>query len=82
LSSKLKRLSGPEVVNIMHTFGFEVHSQRGSHAKLRRINPKGEKQTMTIPLHNDLDVGTLRAILRQAVRYIPETELWTHFYAE
>jgi predicted RNA binding protein YcfA (HicA-like mRNA interferase family) len=37
LSPKLKRLSGAEVVAILRTFGFEVHSQRGSHVKLRRI---------------------------------------------
>jgi predicted RNA binding protein YcfA (HicA-like mRNA interferase family) len=66
----------------MHTFGFEIHSQRGSHVKLRRIGVKGERQTLTIPLHSELDVGTLRAIVRQAARYIPEAELRLHFYTD
>jgi predicted RNA binding protein YcfA (HicA-like mRNA interferase family) len=81
LSPKLKRLSGAQVVAIMDTFGFHVHSQRGSHAKLRRIGKRGEKQTLTIPLHAELDPGTVRAIMRQAARYIPETELQPHFYS-
>ena len=82
MSPKLKRLSGFEVVDIMRSFDFEVHSQRGSHIKLRRISTKGERQTLTIPLHAELDMGTLRAIVRQAIRYIPETELKPYFYTD
>jgi len=78
---KLRHLSGPEVIAIMRTFGFEVHSQRGSHVKLRRVSSHGERQTLTIPLHGDLDKGTLLAIIRQARRYIPEAELSPHFYS-
>jgi len=66
----------------MATFGFEVHSQRGSHVKLRRIAKGGEKQTLTIPTHPELDMGTLRAIIRQAARYIPESKLQPHFYSK
>jgi predicted RNA binding protein YcfA (HicA-like mRNA interferase family) len=66
----------------MATFGFHVHSQRGSHVKLRRTGESGEKQTLTIPLHAELDPGTIRAIMRQAARYIPEAELERHFYSE
>jgi len=50
-------------------FGFEVHSQRGSHAKLRRVS-------------DELDVGTLHAVFRQASRYIPADELRPYFFAE
>ena len=82
MSPKLKRLSGSEVVDILRTFGFERYSQQGSHIKLRRIGAIGEKQTLTIPLHAELDVGTLRAIIRQAARYIPETKLHSHFYSD
>jgi len=79
---KLRRLSGAEVVRILERFDFVVHSQRGSHMKLRRISPAGEKQTLTIPQHRELDTGTLRAIFRQASRYIPADELGPHFYAD
>jgi len=52
----------------------------GRHVKLRRILSDGTKQTLTIPLHEELDRGTLRAIYRQALRYIPEEKLKPHFY--
>jgi predicted RNA binding protein YcfA (HicA-like mRNA interferase family) len=79
---KLRRLSGTDVVNILGLFGFVIISQKGSHAKLRRIGPNGEKQTLVVPLHDELDRGTLRAIIRQASAYIPEHELEPHFYTE
>ena len=82
MGPKLKNLAGSEVVAILNVFGFQQYSQRGSHVKLRRISLEGEKQTLTIPLHHELDIGTLRAIIRQATRYIPETELKRYFYSE
>lgn len=60
MSPKLKRLSGSEVVAILRSFGFELHSQKGSHVKLRRIVSGGEKQALTIPLHSELDAGNNR----------------------
>jgi len=80
--SKLKRLSGEQVIAILGQFGFSVHSQRGSHVKLRRRGAGGEKQTLTVPAHKELDPGTLRAIFRQASRYIPEEQLRSHFYTD
>ena len=77
---KLRVLSGREVVKILSRFGFKVISRRGSHVKLRRILSDGTKQTLTIPLHEELDRGTLRAIYRQALRYLPEKDLKPHFY--
>ncbi len=79
---KLKSLTGDELIRILSQFGFEVVSQRGSHAKLRRILSDGTKQTLTIPRHEDLDKGTLRAVFRQALRYIPEEQLRPHFYSD
>ena len=78
---KLRTLNGGRVVRIFSRFGFEAISQRGSHVKLRRILPDGTKQTLTIPLHGELDKGTLRAIFRQALRYISEEELKPYFYS-
>ena len=69
---KLRVLSGKEVVKILSKFGFEVVSQR--------ILPDGTKQTLTVPLHDELDKGTLKAIIRRASRYIPEEELKPYFY--
>ncbi len=79
---RLRRLSGTEVIRIFEHFDFLVHAQRGSHVKLRRVGAAGEKQTLTIPRHRELDTGTLRAIFRQARQYIPESELRPCFYTE
>jgi predicted RNA binding protein YcfA (HicA-like mRNA interferase family) len=82
MSPKLKALSGREVIRILQEFGFQIERQRGSHVKLSRISPAGEKQILTVPLHKELDKGTLRAIFRQACRYIPEDQLASHFYTD
>jgi predicted RNA binding protein YcfA (HicA-like mRNA interferase family) len=77
---KLKTLSGKAVVKIFSEFGFEIVSRRGSHVKLGRVIPDGSRQTLTVPFHDELDKGTLRAIFRHALRYVPEEELRTYFY--
>ena len=79
---RLRRLSGEAVIAILGVFGFSMHSQKGSHVKLRRITAEGSVQTLTIPRHKELDTGTLRAILRQASRFIPEEQLHRHFYSD
>ena len=80
--SKIKRLSGHEVVSIYKVFGFAVIAQVGSHAKMRRITADGQKQTLVVPLHKELDTGTCRALLRQASRFMPIEELKPFFYSE
>ena len=69
-------------MDILGGFGFSVLSQRGSHVKLRRTSATGGSQTLTVPRHRDMDAGTLRAIFRQASRFVPEDELRFHFYTD
>jgi predicted RNA binding protein YcfA (HicA-like mRNA interferase family) len=71
---KLRRLSGDDVVSIFRGFGFCVAGQHGSHIKLVRDLPSG-RQILTIPAHRELDTGTLRAIIRQAGRFVAADEL-------
>lgn len=59
---RLKRLSGSEIVDILGEF-VEIHSQKGSHVKLRRTGIAG-KETLTVPNHNQLDTETCQAIFR------------------
>jgi predicted RNA binding protein YcfA (HicA-like mRNA interferase family) len=79
--SGLKQLSGRDVLKIFAAFEFRVVIIRGSHAKLRRIRSDGQRQTLTVPLHKTLAPGTLQAIYRQALRYIPETDLKPWFFS-
>ncbi|MFH1170080.1 MAG: type II toxin-antitoxin system HicA family toxin [Candidatus Vogelbacteria bacterium] len=77
---KLRRdLSGKELLSTFTKLGFMVVEQHGSHAKLKRIVNDYE-QTLTIPVHKEIDIGTARAIFNQASRFVPEKELRGYFY--
>ena len=58
---KLPRVSGREVVKRLERLGC----QRGSHVVLRKDSAEGAVGCV-VPLHDDLAVGTLRGVLRQA----------------
>ena len=73
-------MAAREVLRAFATFGFTIASVRGSHAKLLRVLASGERQILTVPLHKQLAAGTLRAIFRQALRYIPEEDLRPWFF--
>ena len=82
MPGKLRSLSGDDIVRILARFGFQMVSQRGSHAKLRRIGNCGHKQTLHIPLHRALRRGILHAIYQQALMYIPDAGLRPHFFTD
>ena len=79
---RLRRLSSRDVLRILHGFDFEVAAQRGSHAKLVRISPAGERQVLIVPLHRNLVIGTLHAIYRQAARFVPSVDLRRAFFVD
>ena len=59
---KLPRISGVEVIKILTKFfGFRTLRQRGSHVTLTN-----DSVFLTVPLHKELDRGTLLSILRDA----------------
>ena len=76
---KLRRLAGRDVLTILQGFGFQQVSQRGNHVKLIREVVE-IRQVLTVPLHAELDPGTVRAIFRQASRFISEQDLRPYFY--
>jgi predicted RNA binding protein YcfA (HicA-like mRNA interferase family) len=69
-------------VRILCGFGFQVVRFRGSHIKLHRAGPHGSSQTLIIPNHRELDVGTLNEIFKQARRYVQQADLRPHFFRE
>jgi len=66
----LRRVSGWEVVEALQRLGFAPVHQHGSHIVLKRQTPQGDIGCV-VPLHRELAIGTLRAVLRQA-RETPE----------
>ncbi|MCL4547658.1 MAG: type II toxin-antitoxin system HicA family toxin [Bacteroidetes bacterium] len=79
---KLKVLSGEDIITVFKKFDFEIAGQKGSHVKLTRLLQDASVQSLTIPNHKEIDRGTLKAILRQSSKYIPESELRKYFYTE
>lgn len=54
-------ISGGELVKFLAKQGFEVQRQKGSHVIVKHSDGR---QT-TVPLHRELDRGTLKSILNQ-----------------
>ncbi len=79
--ARLRRQSGTEVVRALRRVGFEVMATRGSHAKLQR-KTVGRTQTLTVPFHDELALGTLQAIYRQALKFVCERDLRPLFYTD
>jgi predicted RNA binding protein YcfA (HicA-like mRNA interferase family) len=48
---------------LRRTFGYVFDRQKGSHRRL--IRNLGVEQHLTVPAHDPIKIGTLRAILRE-----------------
>ncbi|MCK4403020.1 MAG: type II toxin-antitoxin system HicA family toxin [Dehalococcoidia bacterium] len=64
-------LSGRALVKALESLGYQQVSQRGSHVKLKKRYHEGE-HTLVVPLHKELDRGTLGSIINRVKKYIPE----------
>ena len=62
MNSKVPVLSGNQVIKAFSKAGYYIHDQKGSHIHLRHP----VKRPLTIPNHNEISRGTLRAIIREA----------------
>jgi predicted RNA binding protein YcfA (HicA-like mRNA interferase family) len=73
---KLKKQSGRDIIKTLcNKFGFMIKRQKGSHVLLVKENKSG-KTGCVVPLHREVKIGTLKAILEQAC--IPEEE-YSHY---
>jgi len=62
--SQLPLISGREAVKALRKVGYEFDHQRSSHIVLRHSAPPHRR--LTVPDHDEIAKGTLRAIIRQA----------------
>ena len=60
-----KLYSARVIVAALQRAGFETVGQKGSHIKLRGIRD-GKLQTVIVPNHKEIAMGTFSSILRQA----------------
>ena len=64
--AELRKISGEKLLKILcNKFGFQTTGRKGSHVKISRQTESGKIGTV-IPMHNELKIGTLKAILKQA----------------
>ncbi|WKZ34949.1 MAG: type II toxin-antitoxin system HicA family toxin [Anaerolineales bacterium] len=61
----LPRLSGKEIVRALEKLGFAQARQRGSHVMMKKSTPEGSIGCV-VPMHNEVAIGTLSSILKQA----------------
>ena len=60
-----KLYSGKKIIKTLKKAGFYIVSKKGSHIKLRGIR-EGKLQTVVVPNHKEVAIGTFKSILRQA----------------
>ena len=63
--AKLPRLSGKDVVKALSKVGFTSVRQKGSHLIMKKQTAEGEIG-LVVPMHKEIDKGTLLEIIRQA----------------
>ena len=63
---RLPRVSGARVISALERLGFERVRSRGSHVVMARSKPGQARVVCVVPVHDEVAVGTLRGILRQA----------------
>ena len=78
---KLRVLKSKEIIKFLKQQGFVVDRQKGSHIVLAKTI-SFSKQVLTIPKHNTLDKGTIKALYNQISRFVPETEIQEFFYTK
>ncbi|MBI5393215.1 type II toxin-antitoxin system HicA family toxin [Candidatus Woesearchaeota archaeon] len=61
---KLPIISGMKIIKALSQLGYQIDHQTGSHIILRHKDPPHRR--LTVPNHNELAKGTLKAIIRQA----------------
>jgi len=68
--AKLPRLSGNEVVKVFSKAGFSPIRQKGSHVFMIKSLPNEDnpnnKIALVVPMHKEIDKGTLLEIIRQS----------------
>jgi predicted RNA binding protein YcfA (HicA-like mRNA interferase family) len=74
MSRQLPVMSGNEVVRAFEKAGWKVDRQTGSHICMVKA---GEQNTLAVPAHREVALGTLRGLIRTAGMSVAEFRLNT-----
>ena len=69
MGKELPACSGKDVIKALESLGYRIYAQHGSHVKLKRKYPAGD-HIIVVPLHKELDKGTLKSIVRMVSKHI------------
>ena len=69
MGQELPVCSGKDVIKILESLGYKIYAQHGSHVKLKRKYSEGD-HIIVVPLHKELDKGTLKSIVRMVSKYL------------
>jgi predicted RNA binding protein YcfA (HicA-like mRNA interferase family) len=64
-------VSGSVLIRALRKFGYQVIRQRGSHLIVQTL--RGGQQTLVIPNHTPILVGTLHDILKEVAQHAGKT---------
>lgn len=65
MSPKLPVISGEDLIRVLRKHGYQIARQKGSHVRLRN-EAEPRRLPVTVPLHKELAIGTLKSILSDA----------------
>ena len=65
MNPRLPVVSGKQLIRILQKFGYEMARQKGSHVRLRNAT-EPYRLPVTVPMHDELAIGTLKRILQDA----------------
>ena len=71
MSPKPPVISGSDLIKALAKFGYVPVRQKGSHVRLRHATDP-QRLPVTVPLHPEIAIGTLRRILRDAAITVEE----------
>ena len=60
----LRKLSGVDIIKALSKVGFVPKRRKGSHVVL--VRQFDGRTVCVVPMHSELKIGTIKAILRQA----------------
>ena len=64
--AELRKISGEKLLKILcNKFCFQTTGRKGSHIRISKQTESGKIGTV-VPMHDQLKIGTLKAILKQA----------------
>mgnify|MGYP001583988229 CR=1 FL=1 len=78
---KLRRVSGKDLIRHLLKEGLSILRQNSSHVRLEKITSISSYR-ITVPLHKEIDRGTLKSIVRSLEKCLSSEKIREIFYTK